>query len=200
MKRQPVQALTSLRIIGGRWRSRRLQFHAVDKLRPTANRIRETLFNWLQDRIEGENCLDLFAGSGACGMEALSRGAAQVVFVEHHPLAVSDIRRNLGRLEAVNARVEQADVMTWLTGQGRQSGLRFGIVFIDPPYADHLVVPCSVRLEEAGLLTDDALVYVESDQPIDAEQLPDNWRVHRHKKAGVVHYYLLQRTARPAVS
>src|SRR5512134_933490 len=119
-----------LRIIGGRWRSRRLRFPPLPGLRPTPDRVRETLFNWLTPVIAGARCLDLFAGSGALGIEALSRGAAAVTFVERHPQAVRGLRANLAQLRAEGARVEQADALLWL----RQAPQPFTVVFLNPPF------------------------------------------------------------------
>ena len=107
-----------LRVIAGRWRSRRLSFPELPGLRPTPDRVRETLFNWLAPVLPGARCLDLFAGSGALGIEALSRGAAEVVFVERHPVAIRALRENLARLNGAGARIEQAEALAWLRQPG----------------------------------------------------------------------------------
>ena len=178
-----------LRIIGGQWRSRRLEFPDVPGLRPTPDRVRETLFNWLAPVLPGAHCLDLFAGSGALGMEALSRGAAEVVFVEHHPLAVRALRDNLARLQAVGARVEAAEAMAWL----RQPGTPFEIVLLDPPFGEGLLEPVCAALEQGGWLMPNAWIYLEAaaDQP--APLLPAAWTLHREKIAGTVAYRLARR-------
>jgi 16S rRNA (guanine966-N2)-methyltransferase len=186
----------TLRVIGGRWRSRKLNFPAVDQLRPTANRIRETLFNWLQDVIPGAVCLDLFAGSGACGIEALSRGARQVTFVERNPLAADAIARNLTTLGALEATVVRADVLAWLKIAPLAPG-SVGVVFVDPPYAARLERACCEALEKSGLLTQRALIYLESDRAIGDDLIPVNWRIRKSKRAGAVHYALLAREPGP---
>ncbi|TPW17985.1 MAG: methyltransferase, partial [Halothiobacillaceae bacterium] len=119
----------SLRIIGGTWRSRRLEFPTVEQLRPTPDRVRETLFNWLQHRIGGARCLDLFAGSGALGFEALSRGANEVVFVEIDPAAVQALRANAQRLQADNAQIIHEEALRYLAKPADP----FDIIFLDPP-------------------------------------------------------------------
>ena len=166
---------SSLRVIGGKWRSRKLKFPALPGLRPTADRIRETLFNWLREDIDCEACLDLFAGSGACGTEALSRGASRAVFVESHPRA--------------------AAAMAWLKAPADRYHNSFGIAFIDPPYALALARPAAIQLENSGVLKAPAKVYIESDRPLDPAEFPKNWEVLRHKKAGIVNYYLFLRKA-----
>lgn len=180
-----------LRIIGGRWRSRRLNFPALDQLRPTANRVRETLFNWLQDKISGEDCLDLFAGSGACGLEALSRGARRVTFLEKNPQAARAIQDNLTVLGEAQMPVVCADVLAWLAMPATEQ--KFGIVFIDPPYAANLEKTCCEALEQSELLQDRALIYLESDKEMPENLVPDNWRMLKKKRAGAVHYVLLER-------
>ncbi|MEZ5490030.1 MAG: 16S rRNA (guanine(966)-N(2))-methyltransferase RsmD [Gammaproteobacteria bacterium] len=180
-----------LRIIGGRWRSRKLNFPAVDQLRPTANRVRETLFNWLQDEIAGKECLDLFAGSGACGLEALSRGARRVTFLEKNPQAAKAIRDNLALLGEAQMPVICADVLAWLAKPAKDA--KFSIVFIDPPYAAELEKVCCEALEQSGLLTDRALIYLESNKEMLENLVPENWRMLKKKRAGAVHFVLLER-------
>ncbi len=181
----------NLRIIGGRWRSRRLSFPLVHQLRPTANRIRETLFNWLQNDVSGEFCLDLFAGSGALGLEALSRGAQQVFFLEKNPQAARAISENLETLGAGQEAVICAEALRWLADPPRN--IRFGIVFVDPPYAENLEARVCQALESSGLLKQRALVYLESDKDLQENLLPDNWRIFKKKRAGAVCYVLLER-------
>ncbi|MBT8147856.1 MAG: 16S rRNA (guanine(966)-N(2))-methyltransferase RsmD [Gammaproteobacteria bacterium] len=183
----------NLRIIGGRWRSRRLSFPLRDQLRPTANRIRETLFNWLQEKVPFEDCLDLFAGSGACGLEALSRGAASVTFVEQDRQVADAIGANLALLEEPEMPVICRDAMEWLQDQAGGNSQAFGIVFIDPPYADRLEIECCRLLEKSGLLKDQATIYLESNRDLSESLFPAGWRIIRKKRAGAVHYMLLQR-------
>lgn len=181
---------SQLRIIGGQWRSRRLEFpDDLPGLRPTPDRVRETLFNWLTPVLPGARCLDLFAGSGALGMEALSRGAAETVFVEHHPRAVHALRDNLTRLHAQGAKVERADALTWL----RQPGTPFEIVLLDPPFGEGLLEPACALLEQGGWLAADAWIYLEAEAAQPAPLLPAHWALHQDKTAGTVAYRLARR-------
>lgn len=191
MKCPRARSTNTLRIIGGQWRSRRLAFPDVEGLRPTADRIRETLFNWLQERIAREDCLDLFAGSGACGMEALSRGARHVTFIDSASAAATAIRNNLALLGAEGSQVVCEDSLRWLLRQTPPP--RYGLVFLDPPFAGDLLVRSATALEVSGLLRDDALLYLESAQSLAALPLPLNWSVLKARQAGKVHYGLYQR-------
>jgi 16S rRNA (guanine966-N2)-methyltransferase len=179
-----------LRIVAGNWRSRLLDVADVPGLRPTSQRIRETLFNWLSMRIPGARCLDLFAGTGALGLEALSRGAGSVVFVEQSAQAVTMLRNNIGLLDADGASVIQADAVAWLRGE---HGPAFEIVFLDPPFAADILDDLCRLLEQQDLLADDALVYLEQDKSRPEPRLPDNWRLLKSKTAGGVRYMLAQR-------
>lgn len=178
-----------LRIIGGRWRGRRLTFPALGELRPTPDRVRETLFNWLAPVIAGARCLDLFAGSGALGIEALSRGAAEVVFVERHPTAARRLRENLERLGAASFRVEQAEALVWLDREAQP----FDIVFLDPPYGQGLLTPACAALERFRWLAPAARIYLEAGPDSQPLQLPANWEIIREKTAGQVTYRLALR-------
>lgn len=193
MKSSRARPANTLRIIAGQWRSRRLAFPDVEGLRPTADRIRETLFNWLQERIAREDCLDLFAGSGACGMEALSRGARHVTFVDSASAAANAIRSNLAVLGAEGGQVVCEDSLRWLSRQSAEA--RFGLVFLDPPFAGDLLQRSATALEASGLLKGDALVYLESAQSLATLMLPPNWRALKLKQAGKVHFGLYQRQA-----
>jgi 16S rRNA (guanine966-N2)-methyltransferase len=185
-------AARTLRIIGGTWRGRRLRFPPTPEIRPTPDRVRETLFNWLAPRVPGARCLDLFAGSGALGLEALSRGAAHVTFVERDPAAAREIRARLAEWGARAASVEHADARHFLQ---RQPAASFDIVFLDPPFASTLLAEAAARLEQAGWLSGGALVYVES--PADAAPpLPPGWTLLKAKRAGGVGYHLYSRSAR----
>lgn len=184
-----------LRIIGGQWRGRRLPFADVPDLRPTTDRVRETLFNWLQPVIAGARCLDLYAGSGACGLEALSRGAAECVFVEYARPAATTIRDNLRMLEAENARVQCGDVEDWLTAGPAMAGEHpFDVVFVDPPYASGRLPAVCRLLTEQGWLTPDARVYLEADEPVPDDAVPAGWRRLRAGRAGQVEYSLWHNT------
>lgn len=182
-----------LRIIGGSWRGRKLRFPALPGLRPSPNRVRETLFNWLQPELSGANCLDLFAGSGALGLEALSRGAGSCWFVELARAAGLQIKQHLATLQCDTGRVVDADVLRWL--ESAPSVPRFHLVFLDPPFRQGLAGECCARLERSGLLTDNALIYVESAADEGQPDVPANWSLHRDKQAGQVAYRLFRRVA-----
>lgn len=167
----------------------------VEGLRPTPDRVRETLFNWLAGSIEGARCLDLYAGSGALGFEAASRGAAEVVLVERDARAVETMRIQAGELGAEQVRVVQADVRRWLQGEPTA----FDIVFLDPPYASDDIGEVCSRLEQGAWLNPGALIYVESgksgkrdqrDNAANALPLPASWQILRRQKAGRVRYHL----------
>lgn len=183
-----------LRIIGGQWRSRRLPFPDAPGLRPTADRVRETLFNWLQASVPGASCLDLFAGSGACGLEALSRGASGVIFVERASVVADAIQANLALLEAEGGQVVCSDVLGWLRRGPAVAGARpADIVFVDPPYADRaLLAPVCAALVDGNWLADDARIYLESDHPLSEADLPARWNLLRSRRAGKVYFSLCQ--------
>lgn len=180
-----------LRIIGGRWRGRRLRFPPIEGLRPTPDRVRETLFNWLAPYIYGARCLDLFAGSGALGIEALSRGAREVVFVERHPAAARQLHQNLILLGGEEPRVKQADALIWLNRQGRP----FDVILLDPPFGRGLLEPVGHALERGGWLAPRAYIYLESGLDEKSLNIPTNWEVVREKTAGQVLYRLAVRRA-----
>ena len=177
-----------LRIIAGKWRGRRLPFPDADGLRPTGDRIRETLFNWLAPCLPGARCLDAFAGSGALGLEALSRGAASVTFLEKDTRACQFLEDNCRTLGAAGARVERADATTWLA---REPEAPADILFLDPPFAADLQDHCLQLIREYGHVRPGSLVYVESPahQPL---TLPPHWLCMREKVTGNVCYRLLE--------
>ncbi len=174
-----------LRIIAGRWRGRRFRFPPLD-IRPTPDRVRETLFNWLQPRIEGAHCLDLFAGSGALGLEALSRGAASVRFVEQQRAAVIALERLLHEWQADGASVLCAAAPGYLEGA---VPCACDVVFLDPPYSTALLAPSAAALER-GWLRPDARIYIERSRRDPAPALPARWRELRAGTAGEVGYHL----------
>lgn len=176
-----------LRIIGGQWRGRRLSFPPVPGLRPSPDRVRETLFNWLQPVIPGARCLDLFAGSGALGLEALSRGAAEATLVDAHPKAVAALREHIELLEA-NGTAVRDDVLRFL--EGPPPATAFDVVFLDPPFRQGLLEPALGRLA-AGWLAPGARVYVEAEAELQELPLPAGWEVLRSKSGGQVGYHLL---------
>ncbi|MFC6633756.1 16S rRNA (guanine(966)-N(2))-methyltransferase RsmD [Microbulbifer taiwanensis] len=179
------QTLSQLRIIGGRWRGRKLQFAPVEGLRPTGDRLRETLFNWLQFHLPDARCLDLFAGSGALGLEALSRGAAEVDFVELNRSAAQTLGDQLKLLGADNGRVHHASAADFLAG----TAASYDIVFMDPPFAGDLWQQTLAAL--TGHLAEGALVYVETPRE-KAIALPADWQIEKEKRAGQVCLRLLR--------
>jgi len=182
-----------LRIVAGIWRSRLLEIADVPGLRPTAERIRETVFNWLTPHLAGARCLDLFAGTGALGIEALSRGAAEALFIETSPLAVSTLQKNIATLEATKATVRQVDAVKFLQHPGVD---QFDIVFLDPPFAADLHGDLCKLLDESSVLATDALVYVEEDRAKPEVVLPRNWKTLKTKSAGNVRYSLIKRASK----
>jgi 16S rRNA (guanine966-N2)-methyltransferase len=172
-----------VRIIGGEWRSRVIQFPPAAALRPTPDRVRETLFNWLGQRLDGLSCLDLFAGSGALGFEALSRGAARVVMIERDRAAARALRDNARKLDATGAQVVEGDALAYLA-RAREA---FDVVFIDPPYASDLARRALDVL--APRVAAGGRVYVESGEAIDAGP---GWRALREDRAGAVRYALFE--------
>lgn len=177
--------MNSVRIIGGAWRRRVLKFPDSEGLRPTPDRVRETLFNWLGQELDGWHCLDLFAGSGALGFEAASRGAARVVMVEQSPKVLASLRENAEILQNPReVEIIRRDALQYLAS----SKTKFNLIFLDPPYKKGWIP----RLEPLlpGVLEEDAAVYVEAEHEI--ESLGD-WRTVRHGKAGEVHFHLLRR-------
>ena len=176
-----------VRLIGGSLRGRKLQFPSVDGLRPSGDRMRETLFNWLQPYLNGARCLDLFAGSGALGIESISRGAASVTLIEQSEAVCNALKANIERLHCNTATVEKADALKWL----EQGDVSFDVVFVDPPFASALVEETLRVLADSHRLSGGALVYVETS----SKQKPDwpaDWLVLKEKPGGQVCYRLLQ--------
>lgn len=177
--------MNSVRIIGGQWRRRVLKFPDSEGLRPTPDRVRETLFNWLGQELDGWHCLDLFAGSGALGFEAASRGAAKVVMIEQAPRVLAALHEN-ARLIGAESTVEirRADAIQYLSS----TKVKFDLIFLDPPYKKGWIPRLEALLP--GVLNEDAALYVEAEHEIEA--LSD-WRTVRHGKAGEVHFHLMKR-------
>jgi 16S rRNA (guanine966-N2)-methyltransferase len=176
----------SVRIIGGRWRGRRVVVSDVAALRPTPDRVRETLFNWLAAALPGARCLDLYAGTGVLGLEALSRGASQAVFVECAGPVAAALESSLRELGAAGASVVQADAADYLRGPASA----FDIVFLDPPYGTGLGNLCT--LLDRGWLAQGARVYLESNRRDPSPELPVHWRLLREKTAGQVRFALAE--------
>jgi 16S rRNA (guanine966-N2)-methyltransferase len=177
--------LNSVRIVGGEFRRRVLRFPDSEGLRPTPDRVRETLFNWLGQELDGKHCLDLFAGSGALGFEAASRGAARVVMVEKTPRVLASLHENHELLhKPATVEIIRGDALQYLVS----TKAKFDLIFLDPPYNKGWIP----RLEPllAGIANEDCELYVEAEHEIEA--LGD-WRTVRHGKAGEVHFHLMQR-------
>lgn len=182
-----------VRIIAGKWRGRKIQFPDVSGLRPTPNRIRETLFNWLVPYIHDAHCLDLFTGSGALCFEALSRGATLAVCLEKNHNAYQALCKNAERLKADKLHILEKDALGWLSEKNVTLVEKFDIVFVDPPYALQALSTCFTLLEKNGCLKIDSLIYFESDIPIESLTIPNTWIILKSKKAGNVYYYLTQK-------
>ncbi|MFH7564680.1 MULTISPECIES: 16S rRNA (guanine(966)-N(2))-methyltransferase RsmD [Oceanimonas] len=192
-KAKPAKKTTSatgqIRIIGGQWRGRKLPVLHSEGLRPTTDRVKETLFNWLMFDIRDKRCLDLFAGSGSLGFEALSRHAAEVVMVEKDTAVASQLTRNLASLPEAPGTVVQADAIQYL----QQPAQPFELVFLDPPFHQELLPRVCELLEKNGWLADNALIYIEREQGLALPALPAHWQLHKDKQAGQVIYQLYQR-------
>lgn len=178
-----------LRIVAGKWRSRLLPVADVAGLRPTSERVRETLFNWVAPVIEGARCLDLYAGTGALGIEALSRGAASVEFVENSRLAVNTLRESIEILGATNVSVHEADAVAILKAGCKEP---FNLVFLDPPFATDRYEELCRLLAGHGWLAKGAQVYLEQSSSQQFPTLPDGWELLKEKTAGNVRYSLIR--------
>lgn len=193
-KGKPVTKATTangqIRLIGGLWRGRKLPVLDSEGLRPTSDRTKETLFNWLMFDIREGRCLDLFAGSGSLGFEALSRGAAEVLLIEKNPNVAKQLSKNLASLPAAPGRVLHQDALQFL----KTSGHAFDVVFLDPPFHQQLLSEACALLETNGWLSEHAKIYVEREQAA-ALVLPANWQLLKNKQAGQVSYQLYQREA-----
>lgn len=181
--------LGKLRIIGGSWRSRILPVLDADGLRPTTDRVRETLFNWLQTDVPGSRCLDLFAGSGALGLEAASRGAKEVVMIEKSPEVFKILQQNIEKLAASQVTLLKQDALLYLQSLGPEEGpLEFDLVFLDPPYQAGLLQSVIGLLD----LSTGTKVYLECKKGDDID-IPSNWFLLKDKVAGQVHYRLYEK-------
>lgn len=190
MKSRTNNRRNQVRIIAGDWRGRKLDFPDAEGLRPTPDRVRETLFNWLQPYLPGAHCLDLFAGSGVLGFEAMSRGAASVSFVERERSVYQSLDRNIDLL-GIKAQVslKQADALQYLQADDDSE---FDIIFLDPPYGKGLVEKCLLSEGLKRHLKVGSLVYMEHEVALGEIVLSRDWSVLKNKKAGHVNYYLLR--------
>lgn len=182
--------LGQVRIIGGTWRGQKLNFVPVEGLRPTVDRIRETLFNWLAPTIYEAHCLDLFAGSGALGFEALSRGASSATLIEQDPAAIRLLQQNQSRLKAEHAHIVKANALEWL--RTTKAFQPFDIVFLDPPFAASLLQSCCDLLKQKSFLAANAYIYMESDSNQPPPIIPTSWCALKEKTTGQVTYRLFR--------
>lgn len=181
--------LGSIRIISGQWRGRRLPVLESDGLRPTTDRVKETLFNWLAPHLAHSRCLDLFAGSGGLGFEAASRYADQVTLCELNKPAFQQLEKNRALLRAENIALKNTDSLAMLKAQGSA----YDIVFIDPPFRKEMLDQCVALLESNGWLAENALIYVETEKELSHFTPPTHWTALREKVAGQVKYQLFKR-------
>lgn len=186
---QNTRDLGELRIIGGQWRSRRLRFPDAGGVRPTPARTRETLFNWLAVYLPGSRCLDLFAGSGALGLEALSRGAEQVLLVDHTPVLANALKQNLSALDTDRGTVVCEAVESFLR-QPPQTP--FDIVFMDPPFHQGWLERLFGQLDAVAWVKPGGWIYVEHESDRPTPPVPAGWHLHRQKTAGQVTYNLFR--------
>ena len=183
-----------IRIIGGDWRGRKISFSDAQGLRPTPDRVRETLFNWLQGYLPGAACLDLFAGSGVLGFEALSRGASTVIAVEKNPQVFNSLKQNSDALNAADRlQLRNADALQVIEALAPYS---LDLVFIDPPYGKGMVAKCLQQLANGSSLKPGALIYVEQESQMESPDLPENWVILKDKQASQVSCYLVRANAR----
>ncbi|EGA69872.1 hypothetical protein VISI1226_14367 [Vibrio sinaloensis DSM 21326] len=178
-----------VRIISGLWRGRKLPVHDAEGLRPTTDRVKETLFNWIAQDVPRAKCLDLFAGSGGLGFESASRQAEMVTMIELNPQAFKQLQSNVAALKADNITLVNTDALSYL----KQPASPHHVVFIDPPFRQGLLAETIDLLETNGWLAPDALVYIETEKELQLEGIPAHWHLHREKTAGQVCYRLFER-------
>lgn len=176
-----------IRIIGGLYRGKKLHFPDVEGLRPTPDRVRETLFNWLMHDIKEARCLDAFSGSGALGLEAFSRGASKVVLIEQSPIAYANLQKNITQFNSSKLQLIKADARPYL----QQSTEQFDIIFLDPPFAQNYIPQCLDDLAQHSVLVQGGLVYLESPTAIEINE--KHWQQIKLKRAGQVVYGLLKK-------
>ena len=182
--------LSKIKIIGGKWKGTNLTFYDEPELRPTGNRIKETLFNWLQPNIQGSICLDLFAGSGCLGLEALSRGASKCVMIEKNKRVINRLTENIEKLSSSTELIHD-DALNYLSS--KEPSKTFDIVFLDPPFDSTIYEPIMRALELNHGLSHEALIYIEARSDSSTFQIPDNWLLFREQVAGNVRYMLYSR-------
>lgn len=187
---QSVQQMGEVRVIAGLWRGRKLPVLNAEGLRPTTDRVKETLFNWLMHDIAHSRCLDCFAGSGSLGIEALSRQAQAVVFLEKFANAANQLKKNLQALKSEQGSVIHTDTLAYLAQ--KNSDEPFDIVFIDPPFHQEFVPQVLNLLAENNWLAPNAILYVETEKNHAPLNLPESWQILKEKNAGMVTSRLIQ--------
>lgn len=178
-----------VRIISGTLRGRRIKIADLPDLRPTPDRVRETLFNWLAPKLPGSYCLDLFAGTGILGFESASRGAAYVEMIDQSPIVIEMIKKQIQEFKLENVTAKQAMV----TQQLSKPQKTFDIVYLDPPYHANLLPAVCQFLEEHQFLSKEAYIYLEAKEVIKDNDLPANWHLIKSQRAGQVYYHLVMR-------
>ncbi|MGF1751657.1 16S rRNA (guanine(966)-N(2))-methyltransferase RsmD [Vibrio cionasavignyae] len=186
---QKSAPMGSVRIISGLWRGRKLPVHDAEGLRPTTDRVKETVFNWLAQDVPHSHVLDLFAGSGSLGFESASRQASQVQMIELNNKAYQQLVSNTALLKADSIRLHNTSALTFLT----QAGSPHDLVFIDPPFRQGLLPETVALLEQNGWLSENALVYIETEKELTLDAIPGNWDLLKEKTAGQVCYRLFKR-------
>lgn len=186
---KPSSQMGSVRIISGLWRGRKLPVHDAEGLRPTTDRVKETVFNWLAQDVPHAKVLDLFAGSGGLGFEAASRQAEQVTMIELNDKAYKQIVSNIALVKADNIQAHHGDALSFLSQAGQPQDL----VFIDPPFRKGLLPDVIERLESNGWLADNALIYIETEKELQLDAIPEHWDLLKEKTAGQVSYRLFER-------
>lgn len=193
VKKPQTPAAGQIRLIGGQWRGRKLPVPHSPGLRPTTDRVRETLFNWLAPVIQGARCLDCFAGSGALGIEALSRYAGSATLIEFEKPVAQQLERNLALLNAQQGQVINANTLNWLA----KNGTPYDVIFLDPPFRKGILQDTLGLLDANGWLADEAWIYIEAEVEHGPIPVPAGWRLHREKIAGQVAYRLYHRDVTP---
>lgn len=177
-----------VRIIGGKWRGRKIFFPNIQGLRPSPDRVRETLFNWLSPYLQDSVCLDLYAGSGVLGFEALSRGAQKVIFVDTSYEVIRQLHEDKNILHCDTLEIYHQSAMDFFCHAKEQ----FDIIFLDPPFAQNLIEPTCQALAQSNLLKSKAFIYIEMESNKNILTLPANWEIVKQKKAGQVKYFLVK--------
>ena len=191
-QKQTSKAMGEVRVIAGLWRGRKLPVLNAEGLRPTTDRVKETLFNWLMMDVANARCLDCFAGSGSLGIEALSRQAQAVVFLEKFANAAQQLKKNLASLKTDNGTVINTDTLAYLAQKNNENP--FDIIFIDPPFHHQFVPQILPLLQQNNWLAENALIYVETEKNHPPLPLAENWQIIKEKSAGMVTSRLIQVT------